>query len=169
MNMNAWLKYSLCLLWACATTVHALSSDQEQVLNANSDSAEINQQTGINVYIGHVHAVQGTTKLQADKVVTKSDTKHQLIEVIAYGNPAVYKTIPEEGKAELTATALEIHFFPPQHYVQLMHNAVVVQDGNRFAAPLINYDTESKTVTSPANSTGRTSILLQPSTFKKKP
>lgn len=165
--MNTLLKYGFYLLCGCAAMAHALSSDQQKTLNANSDSAEINQQTGINVYIGHVYAVQGTTSLQADKVITKSDTQHKLVELIAYGNPAVYKTIPEEGKAELTATALEIHFFPQQHYVQLMQNAIVVQDGNRYAAPLINYDTESKTVTSPASSSGRTSILLQPSTFKK--
>lgn len=167
--MKLTLNHYCYLLVCCVSVGQALSSDQKQVLNARSDSAEINQQSGVSIYLNNVYAVQGTTSLQADKVVTKEDSQHKLVEVIAYGNPAIYKTIPEAGKAELTATAQAIHYFPTQHYVQLIGDAIVIQDGNRYAAPQINYDTELQTVTSPARKEGRTTILLQPATFTKKP
>jgi lipopolysaccharide transport protein LptA len=163
------LTFIFAMLSLSAQAAYALNSDREQVLHASSSSAEINQQTGIAVYLDHVVAIQGTTTLLADKVITKQDKQHQLIEVIAYGNPAVYKTIPEVGKAELTATALEIHFFPQQHYVQLIQDAIVIQDGNRYAAPLINYNTETQTVNSPTSNQGHTTIVLMPNTFNKKP
>ncbi len=146
----------------------ALDSDRTQVLNAHANSATINQQTGISLYQDQVVAIQGTTSLYADSVVIKQDAHHQLVEVIAYGNPAIYKTIPEAGKTELTATALEIHYYPAKHYVQLIHNAIVIQDGNRYAAPLINYDVLKQTVQSPTSSAGHTTIVLQPDTFSKK-
>lgn len=155
------------LLGYCLSAAQALSSDRTQVLHARSDTAEINQQTGVSTYLQHVFAVQGTTSLTADKVVTRQDAHHQLIEVIAYGQPAVYKTIPEQGKAELTATALEIHYFPDRHYVELIHQAVVVQNGNRYEAPRINYDIDQQVVVSPVSSAGHTSIVLQPATFKQ--
>ena len=134
-------------------------------MDARASSAEINQQTGISIYTDHVVAIQGSTSLLADKVIIKQDANHQLIEVIAYGQPAIYKTTPELGKAELTATALEIHYFPAKHLVQLINDAIVIQEGNRYTAPLINYDMANQTVNSPAMHNGHTTITLQPATF----
>lgn len=138
------------------------------MMNARADTAEINQQSGISIYTGQVVAIQGSTSLQADKVIIKQDAQHQLLEVIAYGQPAIYKTTPEAGKAELTATALEIHYFPPRHLVQLIEEALVVQDGNRYSAPLINYDIAAQTIHSPSMQNGHTKITLLPATFNQK-
>lgn len=155
----------LCLLALLPLGGEALDSDQHQVLQAVSDTAKLDQQTGIGVYTGHVYARQGSTSLRADQVVTKQNAQHQVVEVIAYGQPAVYKTIPQAGKAELTATATEIHYYPEQQYAQLLGNAVLIQDDNRYEAPIIDYDMAHRSIASPNNSQGHTTIVLQPSAF----
>ncbi len=165
--MRKFFLYGFAILMLQIKAV-ALDSDRMQVMNAHANNATINQQTGISLYQDHVVATQGTTSLFADTVIIKQDSHHQLTEVIAYGKPAMYKTIPEVGKAELTATALEIHYYPLEHRVQLLHDAVVIQEGNRYAAPLIYYDLLKQTVQSPASTQGHTTILLMPHTFSKK-
>jgi lipopolysaccharide export system protein LptA len=146
----------------------SLPTDRQQVLHASSDMAALDRVTGISTYTGNVYVQQGTTQLIADQVIIKQNAQHQVIEAVAYGKPATYKTIPQVGKDEVTATAAEIHYYPPQHYLELIKDAVVIQGNNRYAAPLIHYDTEQQTVVSPANQDGRVHITLVPSTLNKK-
>lgn len=158
----------LFLLGAISQWAYALPSDQSAPLKATSDQAEINQPALTATYIGNVDVTQGTTHLTADRLVIHLNAAHQVIEAIAYGNPAVYQTIPQQGKSLLTAQAATIDYFPPQHLVKLDGNAVVTQDGNRYTAPHIDYDTTAQIVISPPSAQGRTTIILPPHNAAKK-
>jgi lipopolysaccharide export system protein LptA len=160
--MYRLLKYLVFLF--LPLSVYALPEDRDQAMNIVADASLFNYKTGINTYEGNVKIDQGTTHLLADRLTTKSDTRHKMIEATAYGikKIAEYTTLPKKGDLPLHAKANIIRFFPPKATVILEGNVVVTQGENSFHGPVIIYNMKDQIVTAPASQNGHATIIIEP-------
>ena len=140
----------------------ALPSDSRAPITITSTEAQFDQRTKSFTYQGNVIAIQGSTKLTAEKVTVHFNTENKIDKLQALGHPAVYSTLTQTDKERLTASANSIEFNPLQSIVQLNDNAHVSQSGNVMDSPTIVIDIAKETVVSKPSEKGRTTIVLQP-------
>jgi len=160
--MKQLSKLLLCLL---PIVSYALDSDSEQPMYFESDTAEINQKTGIGIYQGNVRIDQGSSHLTAVHATTTSDENNKLIEATADGDTqqqAHYWTLTEADEPELHAHANRIEFYVKDNKIILIGNATVIQGEDSYHAPRIEYDILKEEVISPTSKDGRTTIIIHP-------
>lgn len=143
---------------------YALPEDHLQTIHITSDSSKYNYKTGVNEFIGHVKATQGSTHLTADRLITKMDRLHKIHEMIAYGNNerAHYWTQPKLKDPEIHAKANVIKFYPLASNVTLEHTAQIKQGENSFQGDLIHYNSINQTITVPKLDKSRALIIYNP-------
>lgn len=155
----------LALLIFYSSATLALDSDRFAVMHITSDSATYDRNQHTITYDGNVQVEQGTSHLDGDKVIvyqTPTNT-NKIEQVIAYGNPAHYSTIPQAGKNRLYIEASKITYSPIKRTVLLEGNGKVTQDGNVFSGPHIWYDMINGVVHSlAAPGKQRTEMIIQP-------
>lgn len=158
-NLNLAIAVTILLFGKCAC---AMPEDQKLPLNIVADFVQINHPDGLNIYKGNVHVFQGSTHLDADELRTRNDQNNQLIEVIATGDRAIYRTVPAINKPEFIAKANTIKYYPQQNKVILSGNAEALQSKNTFKGPVIEYNTKLQRVVSTSAQLGRSNIVIQP-------
>lgn len=153
-----------------AGMVFALPDDTNKPLEITADTSLINYKTGINTYLGNVKINQGSSQVLADKVITKTDNKHKIIEATAYGlnKLAEYTTIPKQGDDLLDAKADVITFYPPTSTAVLTGHVIVTQGENNFHGPIIVYNIKDQVVTVPPSQNGQATIIIDPKQVGKK-
>ncbi len=161
MNLLSKLAWVLVILLVIPSQAFCLSKDSQEKLLLTSATAQLNLETGISVYEGDVSLEQGTTYLQADKLILHTDKQNQLQQATAYGKPARYRTLPQLNKAELHANAEIIEYYPSKDLIVLLGYAEVYQQHNIYKGPRIEYNTKLQTVLSPVSKEGRTTIIIQ--------
>lgn len=151
-------------LFLFPTLLFALDSDRTQALHVTSDSSLYNYKTGITLYEGHVIIDQGTTRIKADRVSTKTDARHKIEEAIAYGfqNLAEYSTLPKVGEAPLYAKAKTIYFYPQKTTIILDNEVTLTQGKNSFQGSRIIYNIKEKIIHAPASKNGRSTLIIEP-------
>lgn len=142
----------------------ALDTDRNEKLQIVADSGSYNFKTGVDVYEGHVRIDQGTTHVTADKLVTKKNNQHKIIEATAYGydDLAHYWTIPKTGDVEMHARAKVIKYYPLQMNVTLEQDVRILQGQNNFRGELIHINNKDQTITLPQSSNGRAMLVYNP-------
>ena len=70
MNLIIKSKYLFALLLMCPLLAFALPSDKQKPASISSDTATLNRSAGTGIFIGHVIVKQGTTQIQANKLLT---------------------------------------------------------------------------------------------------
>lgn len=162
MKINPFL---VILLLLPSFLVFALPEDGQKLALLAADTADIQQQIHQGTYVGNVRFDQGTRHIRAEKVITKTDQKNQLILAILYGSkqkPAHYWEQPSVNKPILHAYAQEIRYHPREQLVELIGNAKVTQGKDSFSAPLIRYNIQTQHVLTENNRTDRTLIVIHP-------
>ncbi len=134
----------LCCLLLCSGAVQAKQSDyKEQIfVDASSQQAElaINKVT----YFGPVTITQGTTKITADdKVEIIRHDKPGSEEIIAYGKPATFFQILDNGKP-VTGKANKLNYKLKEKLIVLTDNAELKQYDSQVNGDLIRYDIEKQ-------------------------
>lgn len=123
----------------------ALQGDSEQPVHIDSNTATYNDKTQTSVYTGHVITVQGSLRVESDKLeVYLKDG--QIIKMVATGKPARFEQLPSEGKEKIKGEALIGEYYPNQSLLILKKQAVVRQGGNKSASELIHYDSRNATI-----------------------
>lgn len=145
----------------------ALNSDQLQTADLKADSSLIDISGKTITYIGHVSINQGTTKINADKIIAYTNQNNQIIKAIAYGKPAKYQTLPNNSRLPLLAEAEIIDYNAEKKQVTLIGHAKVQQDHNLLASPKIFYDAEDDAVHTYSNRHTQTSIIFKPKQILK--
>ena len=155
------------LALTCAWTppAAALSSDREQPIELEADSARIDERTGVSVYTGDVVLTQGSTRLLADRLTV--ERRNDGNRLLAEGEPARFRQQPDDRPEPVEGRAKTIDYHTGQEQVVLTGEAEVWQGGNRFASERIVYDVASDTVrggqASPGAAPGeRVRITIEP-------
>lgn len=136
------------LLGALALPAPALDRDRAEPVELSAERAEMNNATGVGVYTGDVVLTQGTMRITADKMTVHTTPSGELARVIAEGDDATFRQLPEGQRDYVHARAPYMEYQPqaPGHVV-LRGGAVLTQGKNRFAGDVIRYDMRQDTVT----------------------
>ena len=162
--------WSVCLtvLITCVAWPKVYSDDSDKPIRIKADSAEINENTGVSIYRGHVRVTQGSMRLTGDTVVVESiDMKVQKIK--SEGNLSTFRQTTDDGKT-VYAEAEHMVYDISKKLIMLTKNAKLTEDGNTFASDSIVFHIDKKTVSGGSSSgSERVNITVLPETITDKP
>lgn len=155
----------------------ALSTDRDQAIELEADTADIDDLKGISVYTGNVILVQGSMEIKAYKLTLYNDKNKELEKAVAVGNKklATFKQRPEGKQQDLRARASTMIYFLKKDKIHLLKQAHVEQDGDTFSGDKIIYDTKKETVVAtsekdksgkPVKSGNRVKVTIKPKSDK---
>lgn len=151
------------LLLCTFCTAFALSSDQYQTLHVTANAATYDRTQRTITYEGNVQADQGSAHLDGDKVIVYKSEDDKIKQMVAYGRPAHYNTLPSAHKGRLYVEALKITYDPNAKTVLLEKNGKVKQNGDSFSGPYIWYDMVNGIVRSKTTQgKDRTEMIIEP-------
>jgi len=119
----------------------ALSTDKQQDIQIEADSAEMDEIKGITIYRGDVVVDQGSIHMTGHTMTVYNDANDETELVIMEGRPATYRQLPDDSKIYDEAEALKMEYYALKDYVILIDEALVTQEGLRFSGSRIEYDT----------------------------
>jgi len=152
----------LALLSAVTAPLWALTSDADQPIHIEGDDAEIDQNNETIIYTGSVQIVQGTLRVQGDKMVVKINGD-QVERITTIGAPARYRQELEDDQGEVIANADSIIYHTAKERIYLNGKATLVQQGNELQGESIRYDiVAGKVDASAGDSKGRVRMQLDP-------
>lgn len=152
------------LLIACLLMplpVLALSTDQEQPINIEADTADLDDNTGTSIYRGNVIVTQGSIRLTGD-VVTVFSPQHTLEKVKAEGNPATFKQRPDAKDQDMRARSLQMEYFVDTEKLILLKKANLWQEGDEISGNRIDYDIKADLGRATKGENERVRVILQP-------
>ncbi len=119
--------------------VHARSDDSEQPIHISADKAELNDKTGVSVYLGNVEMIQGTTILKGDKITVYSED-NEVLRMIAIGDLATYQETNDDGDIVYAESEKMIHN-AQEKKIELFRRAKITELDNVIRSDYIKYMT----------------------------
>ncbi|WP_318436967.1 lipopolysaccharide transport periplasmic protein LptA [Photobacterium leiognathi] len=151
----------LCLLCVSAPS-WALKNDTKQPINIDSDSQEIDVQNNIATFVGNVKLRQGTIDIRANKVVvTRPNSKSKEQTIVAYGNPATFHQIMDDGKP-IDGEALTMRYETKTEFLKMTDKAVLNQDGSEIKGNVITYKIDEQRLMAKSGDNERVTTVIQP-------
>jgi lipopolysaccharide export system protein LptA len=157
-----WLILLLCLL--VSSSAQALSSDREQPLTLEADSASIDEGSGVSLYEGNVIVTQGSLKLWADRLwIHRRDGKTE--KLISEGAPTRFRQLTDDQQ-EVKGRALRAEFYVDRDELLLYDEAVLEQGADQFRSDRIVYNRATAQVRAGASAKGkqRVRVIIEPRT-----
>ncbi|MCB1877547.1 MAG: lipopolysaccharide transport periplasmic protein LptA [Chromatiales bacterium] len=151
----------LALLWSPGLAL-ALNSDRTQPIEIESDRAEIDEGKNTATYTGNVVVVQGSLRIQSDRLVVHG--LRTADRIVAKGKPARFRQTPDGGKADVLGDALTLEYELGKDHIKLTEQANLTQRGNTFSGHIIDYDLNKDQVRaqSDQNRSQRVRVTMQP-------
>jgi lipopolysaccharide export system protein LptA len=147
------------LLAALSGPATALSTDKDQPLDLEADSAEIDDGKGMSVYLGNVIATQGSMRLESDQLtVFHSGTKAERLE--AEGKPARFQQLADDSPEPIKARARHLEYRFDSEELVLTGDAIVVQGKDTFQSDRITYDRVRSVVKGGAAAKGKERVRI---------
>lgn len=144
--MSKWfLAIFMLVNFVFSSAVFALKSDSQQPISIESDAGFYDEKKGISVYTGNVVIVQGTMRLEANKVEVSLDDR-AIEKLVATGTPVTFKQSPGEGKEDMKGRALRAEYYPETKILIMLEKAVVWQGGNSTSSDRIEYNRISEVI-----------------------
>ena len=148
------------LLVTGAGPAAALQSDKDQPLDLEADSAEIDEAKGVSVYTGNVVAIQGSMRLEADRLrIFHTGSKAERIE--AEGKPAKFQQLTEDSPEPVKARGLRMEYKLDSEELILIGDAVVIQGKDTFQSDRITYDRVKSVVKGGAAAKGKERVRIR--------
>lgn len=150
---------AIAVLGALSAPAHALSTDKDQPLDLEADSAEIDEGKGMSIYTGNVIAVQGSMRLESDRlVVFHAGTKAERLE--AEGKPARFQQLADDSPEPIKARARRLEYQFDSEELILTGDAVVLQGKDTFQSDRITYDRVRSIVKGGAAAKGKERVRI---------
>jgi lipopolysaccharide export system protein LptA len=154
-----------CAIWLLCLPLPAwaLSTDRNEPINIEADSATLHEKSGNSTYRGNVQLRQGTLQLHGDTMtVQMRDDRIEKIELT--GNPATYVQRPDNSADDQHAEAGRIEYYASDNRMILLQNARIWQSGkDEFSSDRIVFNLADNTVNAGGGSgADRVRITLQP-------
>ncbi|WP_428355471.1 lipopolysaccharide transport periplasmic protein LptA [Methyloprofundus sp.] len=141
----------------------ALEDDARQPVSIESNSGFYDDKKGLSIYTGEVVVIQGSLRMDADKVVVYMQNR-EIQKLVATGEPVKFKQTPEEGKEDVHGDSLTAEYYPETQLLIMIKDAVVWQGKNSTASERIEYDRISEVVKAGDSESAdkRVHVILQP-------
>ena len=131
----------ICVSLLFTVSVWALSTDKDQPIEIEADSADLDDAKGVTIYRGNVVLTQGSVRMTGE-TMTVYFTDAELDTVIMEGKPARYRQLPDNSKIYDEAEALRMEYYELKNLIVLIDKASFKQEGLSFSGNRIEYDTE---------------------------
>ncbi len=152
-----------------ADVAFALKSDREETVFMQAVEIDVDFRLGTRTLRHDVIVTQGTTQIVADKVIAEI-VEDTLDAATAWGEPAVFRTLPDGQEDIVIAKGDRLHFDNTNQIVTINGNARIVQRDDVISGGLITYNLATEVFTvrdaeAPAGATasGAASAAAQPS------
>ncbi|WED21521.1 lipopolysaccharide transport periplasmic protein LptA [Vibrio sp. JC009] len=159
------MKLSHLSLIAClftASNAFALSSDSEQPIYIDSDTQNLDMKSNKVTFAGDVKLKQGSISINADTlIVIRNKVDDSLKEIQAYGQPATFSQLTDEGKT-LKGRAQELYYNVADDKLTMLKEAWLAQDESTIQGSKITYRISSQKLTADSNEGERVMTVLQP-------
>ncbi|MEJ2762134.1 MAG: lipopolysaccharide transport periplasmic protein LptA, partial [Gammaproteobacteria bacterium] len=143
LNRNRKLEILLGLILLCLTPAAlALSTDKDQPIQVEADSAQLDNKNNVSVYTGNVILTQGSIRMTGDKMTVYNTEDDKLDTLIMEGHPATYRQLPDKSKVYDQAEAKTLKYYELKNMVILIGDAVVKQKNFSIKGERIEYDTK---------------------------
>jgi lipopolysaccharide export system protein LptA len=147
----------------------ALESDSEQPITIDSNTATYDDSKAISTYTGNVISIQGSIKVNSDKLVVyfvDGDAE----KLVFTGNKAKFRQKPSEGEEDITGEALTGEYYPKKNLLILIDDATVWQGNATYSSKLIEYDSKNSVVRAGEKSSDskRVRVILKPKSKEAK-
>ncbi len=156
----------LCLsaLGAVPRTVPALSTDSQQPIHIEADRAELDETRRITIYKGSVVIVQGSMRINANRVDFYYDEDRGLEKAVVLGQPARYEQLPDDSDEPVRANARRMEYYATKNLLYLIEDAKVTQSGDTVTGDRITYDMKHNTAKAERIKAGdqRIHAIIQP-------
>ena len=119
----------------------ALSTDNDQPIEIEADSAELDEIKNVSIYRGNVIVTRGSIRMTGDKMTVYNTEDDDLEILIMEGRPATYRQLPDDSSVYNEAEALRMEHYELKDLVILIDEALVTQENLRFSGKRIEYDT----------------------------
>jgi len=139
-------QFLLIVLSMSGANAWALSTDKDQPIEIEADSAELDNKKGVTIYRGNVVVTQGSIRMTGDLMTVYFTKESDLDYVILDGKPATYKQLPDKSEIYDEAEALRMEYYALKTLIVLIEKAQVKQEGLRFSGKRIEYDTKNSRV-----------------------
>ena len=114
-------------------------ANRNETIAVNADYAELNEITGLTEYRGNVVIRQGTTMINADRVIIyyKDD---KVSRISCTGAPASYQQSSAIDDTLMIARAETVEYLVFENVINLTSNASLTRNGTSIKGDTINYD-----------------------------
>jgi lipopolysaccharide export system protein LptA len=136
-----------------------LSSDKDQPIELEADSADLDEGKGLSVYRGNVELRQGSMRLQADTVTVKFD-EGQANQVIAEGRPVKFEQLPDDSKQLVKGRARRAEYLISSEELILIGDANLMQGKDSFKSDRIVYDRIKSKIKAGAAAEGKERVKI---------
>ena len=137
--MKPRLLLLLVALAACPSEADALSTDREQPVRIEADSAAYDDRKRIATYNGSVVIVQGSLRITGELVTMHFDADYGLVRLIAEGEPAHFEQRRDDGPVQ-EGKAARIEYQVEDGAMLFAGRAQITQGEFRMGAEHIDYD-----------------------------
>ncbi len=141
----------------------ALESDPDQPITIDSNTATYDDVTATSTYTGNVISVQGSIRVNSDKLVVYF-VNGDADKLVFTGNKAKFKQTPNPGAEDITGEALTGEYYPKKNLLVLIKEATVWQGSATYSSDLIEYDSKHSIVKAGEKSSDakRVRVLIKP-------
>lgn len=169
-NKQSFIYSCAFILGLMSFNIRALESDSEQPITIDSNTATYDDATATSTYTGNVISVQGSIRVNSDKLVVyfvDGDAE----KLVFTGNKAKFKQTPTEGGEDITGEALIGEFYPKRNLLILRDNATVWQGNATYSSNFIEYDIKTSLVKAGEKSSDdkRVHVILKPKVKEQQP
>jgi len=139
---------------------YAINPNSELPIKIESDSASLNDETGISTYIGNVIISQGQTRLEADNISVNSRNR-QITSIKAIGTPAHFVQHDAIKDTLTHGYGDTIIYVSQDETLKFVGHAKFVQQENAFSGEQIEYDILKKAIKAQGDETIGTRVKVQ--------
>ena len=124
-----------------------LSTDRDQDLVVDADSAELDNKANVAIYRGAVAVTQGSLYMTGETLTVHFDEQGDARLVTISGTPATYQQLPDNAELYDRAWARQMKYDVPGNRIVLIGDARVSQEDMQFKGQRIDYDTVTNKAT----------------------
>ena len=161
------LRMGLLVALIVSTPAYALKEDRDQPLQINAASVEVNEKSGVAVYRGNVVLVQGSLRIEADRLDVRSGARRANT-ITDTGRPVRIRGMLENSADEFRAQAERLVYTTAVRELEMTGKVWLRQEGNEFHAQQLHYEIDNRRLTAngagAGTGDGRVHAVIQPRT-----
>jgi lipopolysaccharide export system protein LptA len=146
-------------IFACGVA-QALKADADRPLHIRAKNVDANEKTGVSVYRGNVVAIQGSFRLEAERLeVTMRDG--QVDRLRAWGQPVRVRSCSDKGE-ELRGRAQRAEYDGAKRRIDLYRDVELSRDADVVSGNVLHYSLDDETFSAEGDAGDQVTAVVQP-------